>query len=250
MRLIHAFVPAVAAAAVGALIVGSALTDGDREEGAPAAATSSASEDAESTAPQSDAEPESAAESAAAADPSPAAPSAADDGVLSPGEARPDISVARLSDPPALGSGGSTKTAVETFIEGVIWALASDAARADPTMISEAMGGTLEASDAGMLEGMDRSPGVTLAAANGYYRIPGHSGPEDSPDQVMVEVSIPMTVGQDTHQLLAGGVVALGKDGRWHIMSMRPSDMNPTAETETDTTPGLGWNTIVPAPIS
>lgn len=231
MRLSHVLTTSAVTASVAALIlIPPTLSSDDPVETAPLASPTVGTSDA--------ATPEEETSEAAGKD----------DKAPPAGKARPDVSVAALSEAPLRSSGRSATTAVETFIEALIWAVDSTAAKKDPRMVSESMGDTLNVADETMLEAFDRSKGVALDPSSAYYRVLGFSGPESSPDQVMVEVSMPMTIGTETQNLLSGGVVARGKDGRWQIISMRPREFgSPAAATATDQTPGLGWQTLVPA---
>jgi hypothetical protein len=127
------------------------------------------------------------------------------------------------------------------FVEDLVWALSSQASEQEPSLVGEALGNSLNPTDESLIEGFDRSPGVGLNVQAGRYRILGYSGPEASPDQVMVEVALPMKYGDRESQLVAGGVVARDTSGYWVVQSMQPKDPFGQPLAKGATPPGLAW---------
>jgi hypothetical protein len=132
---------------------------------------------------------------------------------------------------------GTTRTqagAVSAFATCAVWLIGSPAAKNEPALAAQAVGGDLiNSADAQLIAGMQRHPGDSFAAQDGRYRILGLSGDQALPDQVMVEVEAPLTMGGRTRRAVVGGVITWTPAG-WMVSSMTPREVSPTL-------PGLGW---------
>ncbi len=144
--------------------------------------------------------------------------------------------------------------AVQGFVAGAHFALASEAVRTDPRAALQAFSDVLDPRDRATLGGIDRRGGVEFTPAAGAYRVLGHAGEREQPDKVMVEVAAPLRAAGKARWAIVGGVVAY-VDGRWQIESIRPStpaqpaagtarvdDM--TAREQARMLTGLGWSTF------
>ncbi|MCL3818814.1 hypothetical protein [Aeromicrobium wangtongii] len=124
--------------------------------------------------------------------------------------------------------------AVSAFATYAVWLVGSPAAKNEPALAAQAVGGDIISSaDAQLIAGMQRRPEDAFAAQDGTYRILGLSGDQDRPDQVMVEVQAPLTMGGRTRQAVVGGVITW-TPAEWMVSSMTPRDVSQTL-------PGLGW---------
>lgn len=196
--------------------------------------------------------------------PSQAAPSSTDSPVVAPGGAGvapgsvvADPSVAELRGPVGRGTDPSPDGAVAAFTSYSVWLLTSPAAATDPAGALEVVGrGLLTPTLVQSLVDLDRSAPDAFEVERGAYRVPGYSGPEEAPDQVMVEVLAPLTLDGSTRWAVIGGVVQW-TDGAWSLQSLAPREVpQPTAGwsvaefSEDDVAtilPGLGWATFSPA---
>ncbi|MFD4328469.1 hypothetical protein ACFWQC_27820 [Nocardioides sp. NPDC058538] len=164
------------------------------------------------------------------------------------GKVAPDPAASKAGKPPAKTAKGQD-AAVEGFVEAMAWALTSEVSAASPQQVGEALGEKLNFADATLIEGFDRSGGASVAIEEGAYRVLGYSGSAENPDQVMVEVSVPMTIDGRRNRMIAGGVMVLTSEG-WKVASMRPREVKPDetvvdqadiVEELTAGDQGLGW---------
>lgn len=82
----------------------------------------------------------------------------------------------------------------------------------------------MNVADAAQLRAMAKSPTNRFEASLGAYRILGWSGEEASPQEVMIEVGAPLSVGSNSRWAVIGGVVSW-IDGGWSLTSMRPREV-------------------------
>lgn len=151
---------------------------------------------------------------------------------------------------------GSTRTldgAVAAFSSYAAWLVGSPAAAEEPELASEVVGGKLiNAADARLLAGMQRSEGDAFDLASGAYRVLGHAGDESRPDEVLVEVAGPLTIAGATRWAVIGGSIAWTDEG-WQLVSIvprevpQPSAADKSAESLSKTErisvlDGLGWH--------
>lgn len=93
---------------------------------------------------------------------------------------------------------------------------------------------------------MVRSDGDKFEVADGAYRILGHSGNATKPDQVMLEITAPLTLAGKARWAVIGGVVKWNDD-HWSVVSMTPrevedaDDSQPPVDVENDLLGGTGW---------
>ncbi|KQY58587.1 hypothetical protein ASD11_02715 [Aeromicrobium sp. Root495] len=141
--------------------------------------------------------------------------------------------------------------AATAFSTYAVWVVGSPAALEDPALVAETIGGTvINSADAQLLAGMQRSAGDTFAAEDGAYRVIGHSGSAERPDQVMVEVAAPLSVKGKTRWAVVGGVVQWTSEG-WTVASIQPREVpqpsdadqatDLSSEERAKTLAGLGW---------
>lgn len=169
---------------------------------------------------------------------------------LTEGPVAVDQEVERLDGPVEPGTKRTEGGAVAAFSAYAVWLIGSPAAQDEPKQAVEVIGGdTLDSGDAEMMSGMRHADGDTFDAEHGAYRVIGHAGDADKPDQVMVEVAAPLTMGGSTRWAVVGGVVRWTADG-WSVASMQPRE---TAQADTlradrltpkqrvSTLKGLGW---------
>lgn len=96
---------------------------------------------------------------------------------------------------------------------------------------------------------MSRSDGDQFQLGDGAYRILGYSGDATKPDQVMVEVTAPLTLSGHTRWAVVGGVVNWA-DGFWQVTSMAPRtvagvpDDTPPVGVASDVDGGDGWKSF------
>lgn len=149
------------------------------------------------------------------------------------------------------GSTRSLDGAATAFSTYAVWVVGSPAARKDPDLVAEAVGGdVINSADAQLLAGIQRSAGDTFAAEDGAYRVIGHSGSAERPDQVMVEVAAPLTMQDKTRWAVVGGVVQWTSEG-WTVASIRPREIpqpsgadqasDLSTKERAKTLAGLGW---------
>lgn len=148
---------------------------------------------------------------------------------LAKGKAVADDAAAEATTAIEATSAHDQAGAVEAFVSYATWAIASPAAAADPFHASAALGGRLNSADAAMIDAIDRTTPHDFVPSAGAYRVVGHSGSEATPDQVMVEVVAPMTVGDRIRWSKIGGVVAWQGD-RWLPTSMQPREVPQPAD--------------------
>lgn len=156
----------------------------------------------------------------------------------------------QLRNQPRMTQGRDAHSAAQAFVDALTWSLTSDASAKDPALVPDALGGALNSMDAEMLKGFDRESPASIDPEAGAYRILGYSGDEKNPDQVMVEVSVPMERDGELTMLVVGGVMTRSAEG-WIPTSMRPRD-HTAAPVEIDTADevvdelesgehGIGW---------
>ena len=171
--------------------------------------------------------------------------------VLEEGEAAADDEAADATTAIEPTAGRTPAGAVEAFVSYATWVIASPAAAEEPFNSSEALGGELNAGDAALVEAIDHTNDLDFEPSKGAYRLLGHSGDGNAPEQVMLEVVAPMTVNGQIKWSKVSGVV-VWKDGRWRPTSMQPGEVvqpgDPTLaladlpETDRDLLlEGLGW---------
>lgn len=179
-------------------------------------------------------------------------PSPAPDSPLAGGVVVADDVAAVAPTEPVLGKVRTADGAAAAFTMYASWLVGSPAAAQDPTNAVKAVGGTLlNSTDARLLAGMQRSPGDGFAASRGAYRIMGYAGTPESPVEVMIEVTAPLTVAGSTRWSTVGGVVTWTKAG-WQLTSIRPVEVPQPASDVVDvrrlqaadrakTLKGVGW---------
>jgi hypothetical protein len=177
---------------------------------------------------------------------------------LARGQAVADDGAADATTAIDVSTGHDPDGAVEAFVSYATWAVASPAAANDPLHASAALGGKLNTADAAMVDAIDRTTEHDFVPSEGAYRVLGHSGSEAAPDQVMLEVVAPMTVGGQIMWRKIGGVISW-ESGRWLPTSMQPRDVpqpsDPSlpvvAMTDAERNrvlDGLGWELFSNAP--
>lgn len=156
------------------------------------------------------------------------------------------------SAPPRLG-GQSLTGAASAFADMAVWTVLSPAAKEDPVAAVSALGeGVLNSGDTQMLASMVRSDGDKFEVADGAYRVLGHSGNAMKPDQVMLEITAPLTLAGKNRWAVIGGVVKWNDD-HWSVVSMTPreveggDDLQPPVGLETDLLDGTGWQRFAAA---
>lgn len=75
-----------------------------------------------------------------------------------------------------------------------------------------------------MLASMKRSKDDTFDVAQGAYRVLGYSGSAMKPEQVMVEIAAPLSVGGNSRWSVVGGVVKW-VNGAWELSSIAPREI-------------------------
>lgn len=156
---------------------------------------------------------------------------------------------------PQSGRTRTTDGAAAAFTAYAQWLVGSPSAAEDPAAAVAAVGGTvLNPVDARLLVEMQRGPGDGFAASDGAYRVLGHAGPARAPEEVMVEITAPLTAGGKTRWATVGGVVTWTSQG-WKLTSIKPSEVaQPTVgrgdvdafspRDRSRTLPGLGWRSF------
>lgn len=173
---------------------------------------------------------------------------------VAPGPVVADPSVAELHGPVSRGTDPSRDGAVAAFTSYSVWLLTSPAAAADPAGALEVVGqGLLNPTLMQPFVDLDRDASDAFEVERGAYRVPGYSGPEEAPDQVMVEVLAPLTLDGSTRWAVVGGVVQW-TDGGWSLQNIGPREVPQPSSgpsvadfSEDDvaaTLDGLGWATF------
>jgi len=183
--------------------------------------------------------------------PAPPLPTA-EAGPLRQGRVPVNDSVGDLTTEVALGTVHTPDGAVAAFAAYAAWLVGSPAAQGDPTAAIGAVGGgSVNPIDARLISEMTRQPGDGFAASAGGYRVLGHAGDAKQPQEVMVEVTAPLTVNGRTRWSTIGGVVTWTPDG-WKLVSIRPVEVPQPEAGRRDirqlstaerarTFAGLGW---------
>lgn len=184
----------------------------------------------------------------AASEPVPSLP--AESAPLTEGTVAVDQSLEQIDGPVTQGRTRTQDGAVSAFSAYAVWLIGSPAAKDEPTLAAEVIGGdTINNADAETIAGMRRSENDTFAASDGSYRVLGFAGTADAPEQVMVEIAAPLTANGKTRWAIIGGVVKWTADG-WSVASMQPRETDQadaskadelTAKERVKTLPGLGW---------
>lgn len=172
---------------------------------------------------------------------------------LRQGEVVANEEAASLRHEIALGRDRTLPGAVSAFSSYAVWLVASPAAAASPETAAIVVGGTaINPTDARLIADMQRGEDPAFAISRGAYRVLGHAGTEAEPDQVMVEITAPLTLEGATSWRTIGGVVGWTGEG-WRVVSIRPQPAEqPRAGSREDvrhftqrdrnrTLPGLGW---------
>lgn len=172
---------------------------------------------------------------------------------LEEGAIRIDQDIDQMSGPVQLSKIRTQDGAAAAFASYAAWVISSPAAKREPSLAVQAIGAdTLNNADAELLRGMKRAPDDNFQVAQGAYRVLGHAGADERPDQVMVEIAAPLSVGGNERWSIVGGVVKWTADG-WTVASLRPREIEDadsdsasdlTAEERAGTLPGLGWRLI------
>lgn len=173
---------------------------------------------------------------------------------LDRGKAVPSRGVADLAKPPVTKEPGPV-AAVEGFADALVWSLSAEVDEEEAQLIPGQMGGRLNAADAAMLIGFDRSQDVHLDLSQAAYRVLGYSGTEKNPNQVMVEIVASLEVDGQAQRLIAGGVMLRTATG-WVPTSLRPREMGSKPEMADEEMViaqvesgdlGIGWQTFAEA---
>lgn len=178
------------------------------------------------------------------------------EGPLTEGKVRPNADAAKLKTEVGRGHDQTKNGAIAAFTSYSVWLIASPAAKAEPKLAVEHFGGSLlNPADAFMLVGMKRAADDSFDVSNGAYRVLGFSGPEGKPDQVMVEIVAPLSVGGNARWSVVGGVVKW-VNGSWELSSIAPREVPQPKSAQSvegmadaersKVAEGLGWLTFAP----
>lgn len=172
---------------------------------------------------------------------------------LKQGSVVADAGAGDLTSEIALGRTRTSEGAVAAFTAYATWLVGSPAAAAEPEKAAGVVGGRLiDPTDARLLAGMQRGKDDGFDAEHGAYRVLGHAGAAKAPDEVMIEVTAPLTLGERTQWRTIGGVVGWTPQG-WQLVSIKPGDVPQPAADRKDvrrftvqerarTLDGLGWH--------
>ena len=175
--------------------------------------------------------------------------------VIEPGNVILDEDVADLTTALEPATTRSLDGAAAAFTSFATWLIASPAAKAEPSLAVEEVGGEsmLDFASAQMLTNMSRAPSDDFQPELGAYRILGHSASETRPEGVMVEVVAPLTTGdKSTRWVIVGGVVRWTA-GEWTLGSISPRELKTqprgvesltSPDADTSWLDGLGWKTF------
>lgn len=172
------------------------------------------------------------------------------------GKVRPNPDAAKLKTEVSRGHDHTKNGAVASFASYSVWLIASPAAKTEPKLAVEHFGGSLlNPADAEMLVGMKRAADDSFDVSNGAYRVLGFSGPESNPDQVMIEIVAPLSVGGNARWSVVGGVVKWA-NGSWELSSIAPREVPQPKSAKSiegmanaersKVAEGLGWLTFAP----
>lgn len=173
---------------------------------------------------------------------------------LAAGPVAIDGALAERAAAPKAGADRSQDGAVASFASYAGWLIESPTAVADPEKAIELVGeDLLNPADAQTLTFMTRSPSDAFEASDGAYRVIAYSGEKSHPDQVMVEIIAPLSVGGNRRWSSVGGVVKW-VDGGWRLSSIAPREVpQPGRGASADelsskdrarVLDGLGWRTF------